>query len=471
MRAKKAAKVHKSPVRSKRNEKNEASLDNLPEFDTYCQYISETKLSASEQDAKKKNKEKFLDYIRSNASKRERRKTLEKKLNAELDNKENNGANALVAEQEQKPRKPSVPRLSYMARTGKRTKSEMAKLEATISQKDEGCKPPQPKNYTDYISKKADKPKPSTQPEPVVTRLDRNNQNIEIKSEEQIDEENCDNVAAKVMSVRSRIEDIVQKAASLVIAEKKPPRLETYSWLPGVSEEKSEITDRSNAYDSRSRRLQELEERIRCLSPCSSLMGTVTGNGRDESSCIGIELQSDSNSQISEVTFHQQNQFGPKRTQDKDINIKNREKPKQHILDHIEEHSSSNDTSTEIFPRAHIQPTQLHSNQPSLYNNDTAFSWSVSLTNESESTMNKRASGGGSESNHVFSNSEKCSQQSCTLNHEEISLDVDQHRPSPCVQPFARPMPVTWEEAPVPRGYEVQSKSDSRVVDDILSLL
>lgn len=484
LRAKKAAKkpLKKSPVPN-RPKQVESKTSKEVDFDTFTQSISTCQLSAGEREAKIRNKERFLDYMRSEASKREKRMTLEKKIKSELKGGDD-GTNDVHASESKntKQKKPPVPRLSHMARTGKRTKSELAKLktqqldkEITPGESNTTTKQPKRKSYLDFISRKAEKPRicqNSTGPLSPAKKI-----LLPIKDEVAaiLETDKPKTVGAELIVNNSaedgfltRIEGIVQKAAAMVMNESNTNSTHhelqstSFSWLRDNRDQLTrnefysddQQTTNSSELSEVHYRLKELEERIRCLSPRSSFTRSVNEefNPVQSSSMsqkekkladglnnIDIQVQQDSNTLISDVTYQ------GRQTNSKQNRL---------VLESIEDHSK--DSSTEVVPRPHIQPTEFQpsrrSNSHGTSNNET-FSWSVTLTNGSESTPATEAT------------IEKCSLPQYTT--EELPSTMP-------IQPAVKPLQtVTWEDEPLPRGYESMQRTESnyQVVDDILSLL
>jgi hypothetical protein len=483
LRAEKAAKKQtskKSPVRAK--PKSDGGLKhvdtNSPAFDTYCQDISITKLSKSEAAARATNKQRFLNYMRAEQSKRATRNALEKKLQAELD--DNGGSNskqegpAVV-----KPRKPAVPRLSYFAKTGQRTKSEMAKMlkassndsKSKVNEVDGEAVRPKTRSYLEFISKKPEKQVYLTPKQ----QHEKNSCSDVVKEPDQLQERGKLFEESNEESVvfRAKIEAIVQKAAAMVKAESVKDEIparevnsltldETVSTTAfsnsqrSIDQSSSETQSKCDTQQSTKEselslandRLQQLEERIKCLSLEYS----------------DVELRHDSESIHSEITIQERTPI---------VNTKCR----AGLLEQIDEHSVSYaSTNTEIFPRAHIQPTQLPSQRQvkvedrSTNNANTTFdtfSWSVSLTNESNPTPDRRKL-----SNVEFCESRlDCHEQSLPDCHQlNLLLEVEQPMP-PCIEPSAQPrQAVDWGEEPMPRGFNSQA-NEFEVANDILSLL
>ena len=460
------------------------------DFDTYTQHVSTTQLSVSEQEAKAKNKERFLEYMRSEARKRERRMALEKKLKSELKHGDDGNLDAQISESKNEPqKKPAVPRLSYMARTGKKTKSELARLRAIKSEKEN--KPserkkavnhePKRKSYLEFISRKADELSIS-QNTTAISPVEPETRHKKIISPTQFDTTAThQNNGSKTYGIgsnsdedgiRSRIEDIVHKAAAMVIndnkintsdSHKNATELNTtsFSWLvDSISsshehESKSicqvSKEDTTSKCDTQSelsdvhRRLQELEERIRCLSPSSSIMRDIGEEPpstsldqvicANELSSIDFQLQPDSNTLISEVTY-----------QGRQVNSKQNQSGFEPFEDY------SRDSSTEVVPRPHVQPTHFQPNRRSSNHdnsiNDTIFGSLTQTDGPGLTALNER----------------------CPLpqhTSEELPSTTS-------VQPSIKPVQtVNWEEEPLPRGYEStkQSLIKYQVADDILSLL
>jgi hypothetical protein len=477
LQAEKAAKkqpLKKSPVRAK--SKSDGGLKPIntnvtdgPAFDTYCQHISTTKLSKREADARTTNKQRFLDYMRSEQSKRATRDALEKKLQEELSSNENNDAKQEVVVAT-KPRKPPVPRLSYFAKTGKRTKSEMAsklKAQGNGEKKEVDEAKPKPRSYLEFISKKSEKQVSSTLKQQAEKDLSvdagMESDRLQVK-DEPIEETNVEYDA-----FRLKIEAIVEKAAAAVMMESAKDTMPThevnsstpdetasttaFSWLVNSqrsidqwsyeteskcdTQQSTQESELSHAND----RLRQLEERIKCLS-----LG---------SSSIYNDLKSDEETINSEVTF-QGKTF--------DANKKGQAR----LLEHIEDHSVSYGSwNTEIFPRAHIQPTQfpvmptsklVDKSMGKVNGSFDSFSWSVSLSNDSQPATDMKR----------LNTEELCKHRVC----------AQQHAPSmpPCIQPYAQPQQsVDWGEEPMPRGFEHleanSRENEFQVADDILSLL
>jgi hypothetical protein len=511
LQAKKAAKK-KLPVRAKSKPTGDGGLKPLhtnvkenegPEWDGYCQYISSTKLSADEQDAKTKNKERIVSYLRSEAKKRHQKAALELKLRAELkDNEE-----MAVVEVAKKPKKPPVPRLSYMARTGNKTKAEIQALNRDDNdgnKLEEKSVKPKARSYLEFISTKTEKPKPperaarksqGDKAEPVAQEMHRTCQQLESTSVSAMMESNDNDDI-----FRSRIEEIVRKAAAVVMEEQRhsedpekycqrgvnsPVLAEAAtsaaSFLASESIElKTERADFSQANDTQNKcgsqytshesdlshaqsRLQELLERIQGLSLGSSIMREINGElgFLETRNHIGLELQPDSATHVSEITSFQ----------DKSVKVIDRTEQKQPELESIGNYSASHDSSTEIFPRASIQPTHFHSTGQRNTNANVScrtpkgtssssndkFSWSVTLSNATE---------------HNTLTSKRRIQYPAILIQEEMNGDIEQPMPTSILPSAIPTQPVEWEEEPVPRGYESHSQQeDIDVADDILSLL
>jgi hypothetical protein len=492
-----ATKITKKPTKRKAQRSVIVTADNAnsPKWDTYCQHISYTKLSAEEEDAKTKNKEKILAYMRSEASKRERKVALEKKLEAELESDK-----PKRLEPTPKPRKPPVPRLSHLARTGKRTNSEIKKSEHV-------------NNDTTTKTKETDRVKVETQLKTryldfISTRVDKQLLSERMVENRNLDERrsssvcNYDEIASESdfdyseSRFRTNIETIVKKTASMVIEQIKdddsndtlnssvvvdtvlnassrlasardhPKQLDSDTDSLTGFETQSKCDTRQNTQKSYisdiSHRLHELEDRIKCISG-SSLLREVNRALRPKSECsyVGIDIHPDSkafssgSSHISEVTFQIPNERG--------LNTKdNAQQNKIHLKD-IDGSSCANDSVTEIVPRAQIQPTQMDLNgYDNIYahckqtiNNSScgtdAFSWSVSLTNECESVPERKAP------------QKRLSPQ----------MVVDEVRPlASYSKQIAFPLqPIEWAEEPLPRGYELQSQRDRDFADEIFSLL
>ena len=468
-----------------------------PAWDSYCQHISATKLTSQEQESKAKNKQRFTNYMRSEVAKRQSRAALEKKLKAELgETKENDEANQ-VEEVQTKQRKPGVPRLSYFARTGKRTTSELAKLKASDNENDnhqvtkrDGRDAVKRRSYLEFISNKTTKPML-----PRATESSNVKNNIhphETEMIEKVAELYCANKSASNESqddelrFRTRIQDIVEKAAAMVVAEKlciakeesnndtknmnssalcttSTPVTEFCGLVDSTYESASKCdiqqTTEESALSHANERLRELEERIKCLSLGSGTIDEFRNELQsiEEPHRVGIEfLRSDSASLVSDVTF-----------QDKVSNpIKKVQTKSMPSLAHVEEASSNDSSVTEIFPRAYVQPTQF----PSRWRNNTdlgcksksndanesfdTFSWSVSLTNDSKSAINRAP--------EPHSQSRQTPQTIHEDDEEPMTLRVN-----PSAQPEQT---IDWGDEPLPRGHELHTE-ESDVVDDILSLL
>ena len=388
-----------------------------PEWDPYCQHISSTKLSADEQDAKTKNKEHFTAFVRSEAAKRERRLALERKLRVELGEKENKHITQCPPSGANKPRKPPVPRLSYMARTGKKPRSALTKVKESNSihaKHDEGNKPRHSKeekpkrSYLEFLSRKLEKqesfPAKSTERKGPTPKM-------KVSSQEPTDSRAYD-------EFRVKVETIVQKAAAMVIEQQKDHILENipHQHHHDLDSKATELhSDVSREHETRSKcvtqrtehselsdayeRLLELEDRIRCLS-------------RSSSSC-----SSSSSSSSSSLAQNASPRDRYQRSMDLQACPGT----------HIKEHSTSNDSCTEVIPRHPVEPTK----------------WSnVSTSNvDGESVLS-------------------CgSEQPVPLN----------------IQPSARPVQPERGEEPVPRGHDAhyrrRTHQDMDVAQEILSLL
>lgn len=492
-----ARKIIKRPTRRKAQRSVIVTSENAnnPKWDTYCQHISYTKLSAEEQAAKTKNKEKILAYMRSEASKRERKVALEKKLEAELESDK-----PKRLEPTPKPRKPPVPRLSHLARTGKRTNSEIKRSEQVHNENNTKTKETETvkvekqlkARYLDFISTRIDKP--------LLSQRMVENRNPDGRRSSSV--YNYDEIAPESdfdysdSRFRTNIETIVKKTASMVIEQIKDDDtndtldssvvvdtvLRAYSRLASACEHSKQLdseTESLTGFEAQSKcdmrqntqksyvsdissRLHEIEDRIRCISG-SSLLREVNRALQPKSECsyVGIDVLpysqafSSCSSHISEVTFQTPNERG--------LNTKDKVQQNKIHIEDLDRSSCANDSVTEAMPRAQIQPTQMDLNgYDNMYSyckqtiNESsgctdAFSWSVSLTNECESVPEKKA----------------------PQKHMSPQMILDELRPlTSYSQQIALPLqPVEWDEEPLPRGYELQSQRDNDFADEIFSLL
>jgi hypothetical protein len=164
-------------------------------WDSYCKHISYHKLTDDEQLSKARNKNEFVSYIRSSAAKRG--------LNASKDKV----VQQTVAETIVRQRKPPVPRLSHLARTGedKEILQSSAK-ESMLKQNGQARKDNLTKNgYLDFISnKKVDESRIS----PHVTKATNT---ARIRCDEDDD--------SKLQRQKSQIQRIVERAAEIVQKE------------------------------------------------------------------------------------------------------------------------------------------------------------------------------------------------------------------------------------------------------------
>lgn len=258
------------------------SKSSSPAWDSYCKDDSCHQFSAEEKQARIQNKNNYLSFLRSEASKRKAKVEIEKRLQAELEQESGNSvvkSNDMAMKTNTLKRKPPVPRLSRQGRLGlseishsklakkdvptykgkSQSSSDALRLEikgnkATTTRKE--CNPPikskdqkksptrhtqsekncnkSPKppkiSYLDFISKKPGKIAQSPQagsPSPKATKnvtkqFRQHQEGIKLESQVKHEASSLDPSAEgdDDSKFRNQIERIVERAAEMVLKER-----------------------------------------------------------------------------------------------------------------------------------------------------------------------------------------------------------------------------------------------------------
>lgn len=192
----------------KRGDSNTPSLSVIGErippynsWDSYCKHVSYHKLSEDEQRSKARNKNEFVSYLRSSAAKRGPVTSKDKVVQQ------------TVAETIVRQRKPPVPRLSHLARTGEEKEIlQSSANESKLKKSGQARKENSSNNgYLDFISnKKVDGSRISPHDAKVTTKA-----RIDPGSNFRCDED--DDI--KSQRQKSQIQRIVERAAEIVLKD------------------------------------------------------------------------------------------------------------------------------------------------------------------------------------------------------------------------------------------------------------
>ncbi|KAL7555200.1 hypothetical protein ACHAWF_018861 [Thalassiosira exigua] len=314
--------------------------DTSKKWDSYCQHISCVKLSDEEECKRVQNRDKYLSYMRAEASKRRDRMSLAKKKKGP-DQQQNDVQPAV------RKRKPPVPRLSRLARSGgnKENRSNGSKTSSSTSKEsgpngsESGKEKPNTKTKVRYLDFISEKSKGSSKPSP----------NVKITSGKRpgLDEEESDDEDES--KFRSQIERIVERAAEMVLKEQHEAQENSHG-----GEDTNECTHQSrddSSPDFRSDGKESKNEELACV--CYTHEQDIV----QKQSQLGIleeRLMSVASSTIDESATIDSSHLENVTNIDHANDQQDYSRAINAILEDGEVNSFS--TGTEIVPRVHIQP-------------------------------------------------------------------------------------------------------------------
>jgi len=465
--------------------------DTTKKWNSYCKHISHHKLSEDEEKARTQNNDKYVSYLRSEATKRKERKGSESNNDVERQQED--------LKTSVRKRKPPVPRLSRLARSGQ-NKENVENGKQTSSRKDHNAEPlgnasenklkesseeAKPKlGYLDFISSNSQESskdikkqgKPDGRPKKAVSRSDETEK--EPADEPSVDEDD-------ESKFRSQIERIVERAAEMVLHEQHNNHQESTAPLdtkdteakeqdlpPATSESKydeiimkktnwkDELERNLNMYTAKSQHdflktqdeeLSILEEKVQSLSS-SYISENETITYSSNSSQIFYEPRSEyinaASSTLDDIDELAQTQPTTTNTLWEQCFG---QKPLSHLLHGIDASScttsflsgleSTSDTTSLIDPKV-VPQTQKTSALPNVDENSTGFTSCLGSETTTEVIPRVQVQ---SEILETQPSAEECPDELLQL-------------PEP-VNPSSEPSRgVHWDEEPLPRGYELMSQ-------------